>query len=123
MMTALRLTSTFVDWFERDSIKNLFALKGMDKSGLNVMLNAHMDEVGLYVTHITKEGYLHIGKAGGIDERLLLGKKVLVGKDRFPSHLSDFWQLLWLASHRWICNPGSYLFVLHSPLCGIFLAA
>ena len=48
------------------------------------MLNAHMDEVGLYVTRITKEGYLHIGKAGSIDDRLLLGKKVLVGKDRLP---------------------------------------
>jgi endoglucanase len=73
-----------VDRFERDSIKNLFAIKGMDKPGPNVMLNAHMDEVGLYVTHITKEGYLHIGKAGGIDDRLLLGKKVLVGKNRLP---------------------------------------
>ena len=72
----------YVDRFERDSIKNLFAIKGMDKPGPNVMLNAHMDEVGLYVTRITKEGYLHIGKAGGIDDRLLLGKKVLVGKDR-----------------------------------------
>ena len=73
-----------VDHFERDSIKNLFALKGLGRPGPNVMLNAHMDEVGLYVTRITKEGYLHIGKAGGIDDRLLLGKKVLVGKDCLP---------------------------------------
>ena len=73
-----------VDRFERDSIKNLFALKGMDRPGPSVMLNAHMDEVGLYVTHITKEGYLHVGKAGGIDDRLLLGKRVQVGKDRLP---------------------------------------
>ncbi len=70
------------DTFERDAIKNLFVLKGMDKPGPKVMLNAHMDEVGLYVTHITKEGYLRIGKAGGIDDRLLLGKKVLVGTSR-----------------------------------------
>jgi endoglucanase len=73
-----------VDRFERDAIKNLFVLKGMGKPGQKVMLNAHMDEVGLYVTRITKEGYLHIGKAGGIDDRLLLGKKVLVGKDLLP---------------------------------------
>ncbi|HWQ21501.1 MAG TPA: M42 family peptidase, partial [Clostridia bacterium] len=73
-----------VDRLERDSIKNLFAVKGMDKPGPNVMLNAHMDEVGLYVTRITKEGYLHVGKAGSIDDRLLLGKKVLVGRDRLP---------------------------------------
>ncbi|MHB8071944.1 MAG: M42 family metallopeptidase [Candidatus Cryosericum sp.] len=72
------------DRFERDAIKNLFVLKGMDKPGPKVMLNAHMDEVGLYVTRITKEGYLHVGKAGGIDDRLLLGEKVLIGKDRLP---------------------------------------
>jgi len=73
-----------VDRFQRDAIKNLFALKGMNKPGPTVMLNAHMDEVGLFVTRITKEGYLHVGKAGSIDDRLLLGKKVLVGKDRLP---------------------------------------
>jgi putative aminopeptidase FrvX len=71
-----------VDAFERDTIKNLFALTGMNKPGPKVMLNAHMDEVGLYVKRLTKEGYLHVGKAGSIDDRLLLGKKVLVGKDR-----------------------------------------
>src|SRR5450756_1886456 len=58
-----------VDRFERDSIKNLFAVKGMDKPGPNVMLNAHMDEVGLYVTRITKEGYLNIGKAVHLSTR------------------------------------------------------
>jgi putative aminopeptidase FrvX len=72
------------DRMERDAIKNLFVLKGMDRPGPKVMLNAHMDEVGLYVTRITKEGYLHFGKAGGIDDRLLLGEKVLIGKDRLP---------------------------------------
>jgi putative aminopeptidase FrvX len=72
------------DRMERDAIKNLFVLKGMDRPGPRVMLNAHMDEVGLYVTRITKEGYLHFGKAGGIDDRLLLGEKVLIGKDRLP---------------------------------------
>lgn len=73
-----------VDRFERDAVKNLFALKGMDRPGPLVMLNAHMDEVGLYVTRVTKEGYIHVGKAGGIDDRLLLGKKVLVGRNALP---------------------------------------
>jgi len=72
------------DRVERDAIKNLFVLKGLNKPGPKVMLNAHMDEVGLYVTRTTKEGYLRFGKAGGIDDRLLLGEKVLIGKDRLP---------------------------------------
>src|SRR5665647_1865193 len=72
-----------VDRFERDPIKNLFALKGMDKPGAKIMLNAHMDEVGLYVTRITKEGYLPVSythlRAHETDSylvcRLLLEKK------------------------------------------------
>ncbi len=72
------------DHMERDAIRNLFILKGMDKPGPKVMLNAHMDEVGLYVTRITREGYLRFGKAGSIDDRLLLGKKVLIGRNRLP---------------------------------------
>jgi len=46
------------------------------------MLAAHMDEIGLIVKFITKEGYLNFIKVGGIDDRVLLGQKVIVkGKD------------------------------------------
>ena len=34
-----------------------------------------------------------------------------------PSHLHDFWQLLRLAAHPGIGNPGPSLCVLHPPLC------
>jgi hypothetical protein len=34
-----------------------------------------------------------------------------------PSRLHDFWQLLRLAAHPWICNPGSSLCVVPLPLC------
>ena len=42
------------------------------------MLSAHMDEVGLIVTHITDEGLLKFTTVGGIDKRVLCGKQVWI---------------------------------------------
>jgi len=47
-----------------------------------LVLCAHMDEIGLIVTSITEDGYLKVAKVGGIDNRVILGKAVLVGKDK-----------------------------------------
>jgi endoglucanase len=43
-----------------------------------LMLSAHMDEVGLLVTHVTEEGLLRFSPIG-IDPRVLHGRRVLVG--------------------------------------------
>ncbi len=59
-----------------DSFGNVIARKG--KGAKKIMLAAHMDEVGLLVKHITKEGYLHFIKVGGIDDRVLVGQRVVV---------------------------------------------
>ena len=42
------------------------------------MLTAHMDEVGLIVKNITKEGFISFIKVGGIDDRILLGQRVII---------------------------------------------
>jgi putative aminopeptidase FrvX len=42
------------------------------------MLAAHMDEVGLMVKTITKEGFIQFTKMGGIDDRILPAQKVTV---------------------------------------------
>ena len=49
-----------------------------------VMVTAHMDEVGMMVTGINGDGTLRFDKVGGIDDRVLLSKQVLVGKDAVP---------------------------------------
>lgn len=49
-----------------------------------VMVSAHMDEVGLIVTGHTEEGFLKVTQAGGIDPRVLISKRVLVGDDNIP---------------------------------------
>ncbi|MCU0607935.1 MAG: M42 family metallopeptidase [Candidatus Edwardsbacteria bacterium] len=78
-----------VDDIRVDALGNLIAYKratgnGKRGTGPKVMLAAHMDEVGLMVTFIDKQGYLRFDKVGGVDNRVLLAKRVLVGKDRTP---------------------------------------
>jgi putative aminopeptidase FrvX len=61
-----------------DKLENVVAVKRGKKNAPKVMLAAHMDEVGLMVKTITKEGFLQFTKMGGIDDRILLAQKVIV---------------------------------------------
>lgn len=73
-----------VDEFRVDTIGNLITYKkakGARRNAPKVMIAAHMDEVGLMVVHVDGKGYLKFSKVGGIDDRVLLSKVVLVGKD------------------------------------------
>jgi len=68
-----------------DAIGNLICLKhGAKPAPDQLMLAAHMDEVGLIVKRITENGFLKFGCIGGIDRRVLLGKPVLVGQNQIP---------------------------------------
>jgi endoglucanase len=49
-----------------------------------VMLSAHMDEVGFMLVADDGEGLFRFEIVGGVDERQLPGKPVLVGKDHVP---------------------------------------
>ena len=63
-----------------DPLGNIIAFKkGARRAKTDLMLSAHMDEVGMIVTHITEDGKLKFAAVGGIDKRVLVGKKVLVG--------------------------------------------
>ncbi|MBI4670297.1 MAG: M42 family metallopeptidase [Chloroflexi bacterium] len=80
----------YVDEYRVDALGNLIALKRAAKRNaarrapLKVLLAAHTDEVGLLVTHIDREGYLQFDKVGGIDDRVLAGKAVLIGAAGVP---------------------------------------
>jgi endoglucanase len=64
-----------------DSMGNLTALKkGSGATGLRVMLDAHMDEVGFMVLGADNDGLLRFTAIGGIDDRILPGMRVKVGK-------------------------------------------
>ena len=78
-----------IDEHRVDALGNLIVVRKARVSAATpvprkVMLAAHMDEVGLMITEITKNGLLRFQPSGGIDPRLLLAKKVLVGDNKVP---------------------------------------
>lgn len=67
-----------------DSIGNLLVARGLGRPGPRVMVDAHMDEVGLIVQGVDDDGLLHIDQIGGIDPRVLPAQRVLVGARALP---------------------------------------
>lgn len=62
-----------------DALGNLLVhVKGKKQSKHRVMLDAHMDEVGLIITGITEEGLLRFSTVGGIEPSVLLARKVII---------------------------------------------
>jgi putative aminopeptidase FrvX len=74
----VKLMKPYVDEIAVDKLENLIAVKKGKPGYPKVMLAAHMDEVGLMVKTITKDGFLQFAKMGGIDDRILLAQKVIV---------------------------------------------
>jgi endoglucanase len=76
-----------------DALGNLIARKGPargGKHGHRIMIAAHMDEIGLIVSHVDENGFVRFAPIGGVMGRYLLGGRVrfldgtqgLVGYDR-----------------------------------------
>jgi putative aminopeptidase FrvX len=74
----IKLLAPYADEVTVDRMENVVAVKKGKKGKPKVMLAAHMDEVGLMVKTISKEGFLQFAKMGGIDDRILLAQKVIV---------------------------------------------
>lgn len=75
--------SPYADSIRVDAMGNLIVFKKGEKAtGNKLMLCAHMDEVGLIIRAITEDGYLKFACVGGIDRRVLLGKRVAVGDNK-----------------------------------------
>lgn len=65
------------DRVENDAYGTAWAtLEGGAKKPRRVMLEAHADEIGFIVKHITKEGWLHIDRIGGSDTATARGRRV-----------------------------------------------
>lgn len=63
----------------------------------SLVLDAHIDQIGMIVTYITDDGFIKTGSLGGIDRRLLPAQPVVIHGRRdikgvicsVPPHLSD----------------------------------
>jgi len=77
-----------VDDVTIDSMGNVIAHKAARRkagqAGLRVMLAAHMDEVGVMVTGHTSDGGVKFRYVGGMDDRVMPGLRVQLGKERVP---------------------------------------
>ena len=80
----IKLMKPYVDKITVDNFDNVIALKKGKLTSPKVMLAAHMDEIGLMVKTINKEGFLQFAKMGGIDDRILLAQKVIVYTKKGP---------------------------------------
>ena len=56
--------------------------KGKKKPKNKVLVSAHMDEVGMIVTYINADGTLKCDCVGGVDPKVVFGKRVRVGKNK-----------------------------------------
>ncbi|NLE03421.1 MAG: M42 family metallopeptidase, partial [Crenarchaeota archaeon] len=65
-----------------DRLENVIAIRKGKKGAPKIMLAAHMDEVGLMVKTITKDGFLQFTKMGGIDDRILLAKRISIHTEK-----------------------------------------
>ena len=75
-----------VDEVKVDALGSVLAVKraAKNRNAPRVLLAAHLDEVGLMILDHDADGSLRFEIVGGISERTLLGKAVLVGARRLP---------------------------------------
>ena len=71
----------YADTVTKDTMGNIYAFKKGTDSQKTVMLSAHIDEVGMIISSVTEDGYLKFRIVGGINENVLVGKRVTVGKN------------------------------------------
>lgn len=88
---------SFLNNVKIDAMGNLTAHFGKENAEKQVLLDAHIDQIGMLVTFIDDKGFLHMAADGGIDRRVLPGARVKVyGKEALegivcclPPHLTD----------------------------------
>lgn len=67
----------FADKVESDPYGNVFATLNPEGAP-KILLAGHGDELGLMVSYVTDEGFLHFKAIGGVDKGLLRGQRVIV---------------------------------------------
>ena len=75
-----KIISPYVDEVTDDVQGNLICRRfaKTTKFAKNIMLMAHIDEVGMMVTHVEPSGFIRFSKIGGVDPQLLQGHRVII---------------------------------------------
>ena len=92
------IAEKYFDGYSCDNLRNQILVK---KCGIEnapkILIDAHFDEIGMYVTEIREGGFLKVTNVGGLDTRIMQAADVVVyGKETLfavvsstPPHLSD----------------------------------
>lgn len=75
--------SFLTDKLIKDNLGNTIAISNT-KGGLNVMISAHIDEIGFQVTNICEDSLLKIRAIGGVNPYTMNGHKVTILSDNGP---------------------------------------
>ena len=65
------------DSLELDPLGNLHAVKKGSGNGIRLMLAAHMDEIGLMVSHINDKGFARFTTLGGVRPETMIGNRAV----------------------------------------------
>tara|TARA_B100000575_G_scaffold294531_1_gene311160 strand:- start:837 stop:1913 length:1077 start_codon:yes stop_codon:yes gene_type:complete len=68
----------FADEVITDAYGSCAAKVLTNEEGPTVLIEAHCDEIGMVVQHITKQGFVYVNKLGGSDSTIARAKKVII---------------------------------------------
>ena len=95
-----------------DKTGNLIVFKkGKKERQSKLLFSAHMDEVGFMVRHIDEDGFIYFGTVGGLDRRVISGKRVVIGENRIPGVISGKAIHIQKPEERGIVPPVEKLFI------------
>lgn len=94
--TARELLS-FLPNVKIDTMGSVVASFGNPDSDTHILLDAHIDQIGMLVTSVDENGFVKVARDGGMDRRVLPGSRVVVyGKETLngivcclPPHLTS----------------------------------
>ena len=94
---AMELLRPLVDEVQKDRFGNVIGIRRCGaENAKRVVLDAHLDEVGLVITG-AKDGFLRFRPVGGVDPRMLPNREVTILSPVSYTHL-DVYKRQWLRS-------------------------
>ncbi len=74
-----QLMKPYCENIKIDAMNNVICtVKSAESGKPSIMLDAHLDEIGLMVTQIDENGFLKVASCGGVDYRMILGRSVTI---------------------------------------------